>query len=214
MRVLLADDHELVRAGIRSLLVNLSGVEVVGEAGDGHRALELVHQFRPDIVLMDIMMPGLNGLEATARIVKDFPQTKVVILSMNATEEYVLQALRAGATGYLLKNISPSELELAVNAVAKGETYLTAAVSKHVIENYVRRVGTQTSSLDRLTPRQREVLQLIAEGHRTKEIAKRLTISVKTVEMHRTQIMEALDIHEIAGLVRYAIRMGIITPEA
>lgn len=213
MRVLLADDHELVRAGVRSLLVNLSGVEVVGEAGDGLRAVELAQQLKPDIVLMDIMMPGLNGLEATARIVKELPQTKVVILSMNATEEYVLQALRAGATGYLLKNISPPELELAVNAVAKGETYLTSAVSKHVIENYVRRVGPPTTSLERLTPRQREVLQLIAEGNRTKEIAKRLKISAKTVEMHRTQIMDALDIHDIAGLVRYAIRMGIITPE-
>src|SRR5947208_2943450 len=136
IRVLLADDHELVRAGIRSLLVNLHGVEVVGEAGDGHRALELAQQLRPDIVLMDIMMPGLNGLEATARVVKEFPQTRVVVLSMNATEEYVLQALRAGASGYLLKNISPSELGMAISAVAKGETYLTSAVSKHVIENY------------------------------------------------------------------------------
>lgn len=214
IRILLADDHDLIRAGIRSLLQNIAGVEVVAEAGDGLAALEMIGQHRPDIVLMDIMMPGLNGLATTARIAHEFPNVRVIILSMNATEEYVLQALRAGAAGYLLKNISPAELQLAIAAVAKGETYLTAAVSKHVIDSYVRRQSPQSSSLDRLKPRQREVLQLIAEGYRTKEIAKRLKLSAKTVEMHRTQLMESLDIHDIAGLVRYAIRMGIVAPDA
>lgn len=213
IRVLLADDHDLVRAGIRSLLQNLDGVEVVADAGDGHQALALIAQHRPDLVLLDIMMPGLNGLEVAARVTKEFPNTKVVMLSMNNTEEHVLQALKAGASGYLLKTITPSELALAVSAVARGETFLSSAVSKHVIENYVNRTGNKSTSLDRLTPRQREVLQLIAEGYRTKEIAKRLKLSVKTVEMHRTQMMEALDIHDIAGLVRYAIRMNIITPD-
>jgi len=164
--------------------------------------------------LMDIMMPELNGLDATARLAAMLPNVRTIILSMNTSEEYVLQALRAGAAGYLLKNISPSELEQAIRAAARGETYLSPAVSKHVIAGYLQRTGGGVlSSLERLSPRQRETLQLIAEGHTTKQIALKLNIGVKTVEMHRTQLMEALDIHDIAGLVRYAIRMGVITPD-
>lgn len=213
IRVLLVDDHQLVRAGVQALLRDLTGVEVIGEAGDGREALRLIDAHRPDVVLMDIMMPSMNGLEATARIVKDHPQTRVVILSVNAGEEYVLQALRAGASGYLLKNITPAELETAIRAVARGERYLTTAVSRHVIDAYLQRVGPESSSLDRLTPRQREVLQLVAEGATTKEIGRKLGVSVKTAEMHRSQLMDALGIHDVAGLVRYAIRMGVIDPE-
>jgi DNA-binding NarL/FixJ family response regulator len=213
IRVLLADDHHLVRAGIRSLLENLPGVEVVAGASDGREAMQLVAAHHPDIVLMDIMMPGMNGLEAASRIVRDFPETRVIMLSVNASEEYVLQSLRAGAAGYLLKNISPTELETAIRAVARGERYLTTAVSRHVIEAYLQRVGPEASSLDRLTPRQREVLQLVAEGATTKEIARKLGVSVKTAEMHRGQLMDALGIHDVAGLVRYAIRMGVIAPD-
>lgn len=214
IRILLADDHDLVRAGIRALLQGLDGIEVVAEASNGRQALALVEQLHPDVILMDIMMPELNGLDATAQVVARFPEVRVVVLSMNASEEYVLQALRAGAAGYLLKNISPAELERAVRAVARGESYLSPAISQHVIAAYLQRTGGGTSPLERLTPRQREILQLVAEGNTSKEIARKLALSVKTVETHRTQLMEALDIHDIAGLVRYAIRMGVVTPDA
>ena len=214
IRVLLADDHDLFRAGIRSLLQNVAGIEFVAEAGSGREALRLCQTQHPDVALMDIMMPDLNGLDAAARLAAISPSTRTIILSMNASEEYVLQALRCGAAGYLLKNISPRELEHAIREVARGETYLSPAVSKHVIAAYLQRVGgSEVSSLERLTPRQREVLQLVAEGNTTKVIARKLDLSVKTVEMHRSQLMEALDIHEIAVLVRYAIRMGVITPD-
>ncbi len=212
IRILLAEDHTLVRAGIRALLQNIEGVEVVAEAGDGREALRLTQQQHPDIVFMDIAMAGLNGLDATARLVREFPDVRVIMLSMHANEEYVLQALRAGAVGYLLKDAGTAELELAVRSVGRGETYLSPAVSKHVVADYVRRVGGETNTLERLTPRQREVLQLIAEGHTTHNIAKTLRISVKTVETHRAQLMERLDIHDIAGLVRYAIRVGLANP--
>jgi DNA-binding NarL/FixJ family response regulator len=214
IRVLLADDHDLFRAGIRSLMRAFADTEVVAEASNGREALQLCKTHKPDVALMDIMMDELNGLEATARIAAISPQTRTVILSMNANEEYVLQALRCGAAGYLLKNISPEELEQAVRAVARGETYLSSAISKHVIAAYLGRVGDEnTSVFEKLTSRQREVLQLIAEGHSTKEIARKLGVSVKTAEMHRSQMMTALDIHDVAGLVRYAIRMGLITPD-
>ena len=193
IRVLLADDHALFRAGIRSLMQTLDGIEIVAEASNGREALDLCKTHRPDVVLMDIMMPQLNGLDATARLAAISPQTRTIILSMNANEEYVLQALRCGAAGYLLKNISPSELEQAIRAVARGETYLSPAISKHVIAAYLERVGGEPiGPFERLTPRQREVLQLVAEGNTTKEIARKLDLSVKTVEMHRSQLMAAL----------------------
>lgn len=210
IRVLLADDHTLVRAGFRALFQSIDGVDVIAEASDGREALRLVAVHQPDIVLMDIAMSGLNGLEAAARLTQDFPHVRVIMLSMHANEEYVLQALRAGAMGYLLKDASVAELELAVKAVMRDETYLSPAVSKHVVE-YVQRIGGESSSLERLTGRQREILQLIAEGRTTQEIAQVLNISVKTVETHRAQLMERLDIHDVAGLVRYAIRMGVVT---
>jgi DNA-binding NarL/FixJ family response regulator len=220
-RVLLAEDHTLVRAGIRALLQNLTGIQVVAEASDGREALRLIKTYQPDVVLMDIAMAGLNGLEATARVTKEFPTVRVIMLSMHSNEEYVAQALRAGAAGYLLKDAVAAELELAVTAVARGKTYLSPAVSQHVIADYLRRAGggatggggeaPSTSAL--LTPRQRETLQLIAEGHSTKEIASILHLSVKTVETHRTQLMARLDVHDVAGLVRYAIRIGLVTPD-
>ena len=213
IRVLLADDHTLVRAGIRSLLENMEGIEVIAEASDGRDALRLVRAHRPDVVLMDIAMPGLNGLEAAARIAKKCPNVRVIILSMHVNEEYVLQALRAGAAGYMVKGADAAELEIAIRAVARGETYLSPMVSKHVVTDYIQRISGETSPLELLTPRQREVLQLIAEGYSTKKIARTLKISVKTVETHRMQLMERLDIHDIAGLVRYAIRIGLVKPD-
>jgi DNA-binding NarL/FixJ family response regulator len=214
IRVLLADNHTLVRAGLRALLQNIEGIQVVAEAGDGREALHLIAAHQPDLVLMDIAMPEMNGLEATAHVVKEFPQVRVIILSMHANEEYVLQALRTGAMGYVLKDAGIGELELAVRAIASGETYLSPAVSKHVVADYVRRVGSESSSLEQLTSRQREILQLITEGRTTKEIADLLYLSVKTVETHRMQLMKRLDIHDVAGLVRYAIRMGLVLPDA
>jgi len=214
VRLLLADDHALVRAGIRALVQNIRGVEVVGEALDGREALIMIKDLKPDIVLMDISMPGLNGLEAAARVAKETPRSKVIMLSAHAHEEYVCQALRAGASGYLLKDASTAELELAVTAVAKGETYLSPAVSRHVINDYMRRVSGEPGSLEILTPRQREILQLVAEGRTTKEIARTLHISSKTVETHRMQLMERPGIHDVAGLVRFAIRVGLVLPEA
>ena len=213
IRVLLADDHALVRAGLRKLLESLSGVAVVGEAGDGREALALVASKNPDLVLLDITMPGLNGLEAAERIGREHPGTRVILLSMHASEEHVLRALRAGAAGYLPKDAALGELELAINAVRKGETYLSPAVSRHV-SDYVRRTGAETEPRESLTPRQREILQLIAEGQSTKRIAGTLGVSVKTVETHRSQLMEKLDIHDVAGLVRYAIRIGLISPDS
>ena len=214
IRVLLADDHDLVRAGFRALLQGQTDFEVIAEASDGQEAVRLVGVHRPDVVLMDLMMPGLNGLEATARITKEFPEVRVLILSMNAGEEFVLPAIRAGARGYLVKNVKPAELEQAIRAAARGECYLSSAVSNHVVENYRRLAADGLNPLDRLTPRQREVLQLVAEGHTTKEIAKRLGIGAKSVESYRAQLMEALDIHDIASLTRFAIRMGLVSPES
>ncbi|HLJ92535.1 MAG TPA: response regulator transcription factor [Gemmataceae bacterium] len=213
IRVLLADDHALVRAGFRALLNTLPGIEVIAEAADGREALSLVKTHLPDVVLMDISMAGLNGLEAAVRITKEFPNVRVLILSAHADEDYVKQALRAGAAGYLIKDAGFSELELAVQAVARGETYLSPAISRHLVADFIRHAGQEPSPLELLTPRQREILQLIGEGHTTKEIARMLHVSPKTVETHRTQLMERLDIHDIAGLVRYAIRAGVLSAD-
>lgn len=210
IRVLLAEDHTLVRAGIRALLEQMEGVTVVAEASDGRTALDQIAACQPDVVLMDIAMAGLNGLEATRRLANEFPRVRVIILSVHAEKEYVRQALRAGAAGYLLKDAATVELELAIRAVARGETYLSPTVSKYVLDDYVQHLLAEPQPLDCLTPRQREILQLIAEGHSTREIARLLTLSVKTVETHRAQLMERLGVHDIAGLVRYAIRSGLV----
>ena len=212
LRILLADDHTLVRAGIRALLAQMPDIEVVGEVGDGREALALAKACGPDVLLMDIAMTGMSGLEAAAQVKKECPGVKVIILSMHANEEYVIQALRVGAVGYLLKDAASVELELALKAAVAGQTYLSPAISKQVIENYITRVGAIVPP-DPLTPRQREILQLVAEGRSTKEIAFALEISIKTVEAHRAQIMERLDIHDVPSLVKYAMRTGLIPPE-
>ncbi len=214
IRVLLAEDHWLVRASLKSLLEEFPGISVIAEAEDGRRAVELVGELRPELVLMDISMPGLNGLEATRRITKDYDFARVIVLSMHASEQHVVQALKAGASGYLLKGSSPSELELAISAVARGELFLSPAISKHVIDMFLNRNGAAASDpLEQLTPRQREILQLIAEGRSSKEIASVLDTSVKTIESHRASLMARLDIHDVAGLVRYAIRHGLVSAE-
>lgn len=214
IRVLLADDHKLFRAGIRALLRTVADVEIVAEAADGREALGLIADHHPDIVLMDIMMPGLNGLDAAARIVRTFPRTRVVILSMNADEDSVLKSIRAGAVGYLVKTADPAELELALRAIERGERFLSSAVSAHVLDACLNRVDKEQTSIERLTLRQREVLQLIAEGHTTKEIASKLAISTKTAEAYRADLMKALEIHDIASLTRYAIRTGLVSVES
>jgi DNA-binding NarL/FixJ family response regulator len=210
IRVLLADDHPIVRTGIKTILNDLAGVEVVAEAQDGREALQRIAQTRPDVVLMDIGMKHLNGLETTSRVTADFPGVRVLILSGHANEEYVWQALRAGAVGYLLKDAPPEEIEQALRAAVRGETYLTKAASGKTVADFIARGGTERSALELLTPRQREILQLLAEGRTAKEMARLLGISAKTVETHRAQLMERLDIHDVPGLVRFAIRVGLI----
>jgi DNA-binding NarL/FixJ family response regulator len=210
IRVVLVEDHALVRAGLRRLLDDLPGVEVIGTAVDGREALELIGETRPDVVLMDITMPGLSGLAALARVTADHPSVRVIMLSMHDNEEYVGQALKAGAAGYLLKDSDLAELDLAIRSVVRGGSYLTPAVSRHVIRDYTNRPGPDTDPFQRLTPRQTEIVQLIAEGHRNAEIAAILGMSTKTVETHRTQLMARLDVHDVTGLVRYAIRVGLV----
>lgn len=209
LRVILVDDHALLRAGVRSLLDDIEGVEVAGEAGDGREALLLIERLKPHVAVLDIRLPGMNGLELAERLAKGHPETRVLILSMHGDEEYVRQALHAGAAGYLLKDSSVTEFELALRAVSRGETYLSPAVSRLVVDDYLRHKAPAPG----LSPRQREVLQLIAEGHSTKEIAHRLGVSVKTAESHRFQIMARLGIHDVPGLVRYAIRIGLVGAE-
>jgi DNA-binding NarL/FixJ family response regulator len=211
IRVLIADDHQLFRAGVRAVLQGMAGVDVVAEAGDGREAVALAERHRPDVALLDIGMPGVNGLEAAARLAEECPGVRVVILSMHATEQYVSQALRVGAAGYLLKESSPAELEAAVRAVAGGESYLTPAVSRHLVAAYRQSPTGAAGAGDQLTPRQSEVLQLIGEGKTTKEIARALGIGVRTVETHRAQLMKRLDVYTVAGLVRCAARAGLVT---
>jgi DNA-binding NarL/FixJ family response regulator len=211
IRILLADDHALVRLGFRGLLRGLEGVEVVAEAGDGREAMRMIRGHRPDIALVDILMPGLNGLDLTARVAAECTDTRVIILSMYESEEYALRAVKAGAAGYLMKSASLAELEAALRAVRRGEIHFCPAVSRYITD-HLRRGGDAASPYDRLTPRQREVLQLIAEGHSTKAIARRLGVSTKTAEVHRSQLMGRLGVHNVAGVVHFAIQAGIVQP--
>src|SRR5258707_3754707 len=204
--VLLADDHVLVRAGIRTLLEKIPNVKVVAEAASGSEALEMVKTELPDLVLMDIAMADLNGLEALSRIAKDFPDVKVMILSAHANEEYVIRALRSGAAGYMLKDAAMAELELAVSSVRGGKIYLSPSISRTAIDSYLESMGDGVSPLEQLTSRQREILQLIGEGPNTKEIAVNLEFSIKTVESHRLHLMESLLFLDGPGLVRFAFR--------
>lgn len=215
IRVVLADDHPIVRAGIRAELERVPGVKVVGEAGDGRQALELVESLRPDVVFMDISMPGLNGLEAAGRIAKEFPQARIVILSRHDNEEYFWHALKAGACGYLLKKAAVAEIGSAVERVMGGEIYLSSEISGRLLKKLpAQQMAYSKSPLEQLTERQREILQLIAEGQTTKAIALILKVSPKTVEYHRAQLMDRLKIHDIPGLVRFALRSGIISQES
>jgi len=214
VRVIIADDHALFRAGIRSLLATFEDIEVVAEASDGHEAVSLARDLRPHVLLMDIGMPGLNGVEAAERITGAPSGTRVIILSMHTGEEYVLRAMRAGASGYLLKSTEPHELVHAVRQVSRGEIYLSPHVSRYIVQDYVRQAAPESDPLRRLTPRQREILQLMAEGNTTKAIATKLKVSAKTVETHRAQLMDRLEIHDVPGLVRFAIRHGLVTPES
>jgi len=214
VRVLLADDHTLVRAGIRALLEKMPEVEVVGEASDGREVLNLVKTLRPALVLMDITMPGLNGLEATARLAREFTEVRVIILSMHSNEEYYWRALKAGAAGYLLKKSATAELETALQRVAQGEIYLSREISARLLKKFPLHAMTgRKSPLEQLTDRQREVLQLIAEGQNTKEIGEILKVSPKTVEYHRMKLMNCLNMHDIPGLVRFALRTGLLPQE-
>jgi DNA-binding NarL/FixJ family response regulator len=210
IRVLLVDDHVLVRAALRRLIDDLHNIEVVGEAGDGREAIAEVGRHQPNLVLMDISMPRLDGIEATRIIRRDYPGVQVVMLSMHMHEDYVIQSLRAGATGYLHKASPSRELELAIESAVRGQLFLSPMVSKPVIEASLNQSRNGASALEQLTPRQREILQLIAEGKSTKEIAYGLQLSVKTVETHRAALMERLGIRDLAGLVVYAVRNRLV----
>jgi len=212
IRVLLIDDHALVRAGIRALIGQLEEVEVAGEAAGGREALRLIEELQPDIVLLDIAAPGMSGLEVLTESAKRFPQVRVIVLTVHEAGEYALGALRAGAAGYLPKSAASNELKEAIETVARGETYVSSDIARKTVLEHARE-SQDERSLENLTPRQREILTLIAEGNSTREIARRLKISVKTVESHRAQLMERLNIHEVAGLVLFAIRLGLIRVE-
>jgi DNA-binding NarL/FixJ family response regulator len=215
IRVILADDHTLVRAGIRALLEKLPEVEVLGEASNGREVLNLVKTLHPDVVLMDITMPGLNGLEAAARMAKESPEVRIIILSMHNNEEYYWRALKAGAAGYLLKKAATAELAIALRQVVHGEIYLSQEISTRLLKKFpLQGIADRKSPLEQLTGRQREILQLIAEGQNTKGIAEILKVSPKTVEYHRMKLMASLNLHDVPGLVRFALRVGLIPPES
>lgn len=208
-RILLADDHTIVRQGLRAILER-EGYEVVGEASDGREAISFAEKFKPDVAVLDISMPLLNGIDAAREITKQSPRTKTVLLTMYTEDHYVLESLRAGVTGYVLKMRAALALVQAIQAVMKGEIYLSPGISRAVVQAFLSKTDIPE---DPLTTREREVLQLVAEGKTTKEIAVQLGISAKTADSHRTNIMDKLDIHDTAGLVRYAIKRGIIRTE-
>lgn len=212
IRTLIADDHALVRAGIRALVEKITGIIVVAEAGKGSEAIELINDLTPDLVLLDITMPDGSGFDVLHHLKKNFPDIRVIVLTVHEAGEYAIRALREGAAGFLPKSAASTELEQAINTVMRGETYISPETSRKTLLEY----GKGTSKRDQLanlSPRQREVLRMIAEGRTTKQIAQLLEISVKTVETHRSQLMERLDIHDVAGLVRYAISVGLINVE-
>ena len=210
LRILLADDHKIVRDGLRNLLEKDPDILVVGEAEDGREALQLARKLSPDVVVMDIAMPELNGIEATRQILAEVRKVKVVALSMHSDKRYVSEMLKAGAAGYLLKDCAFEELITAIRTIAKGKIYLSPGIAGVVLEDYIKQGSTTDSSVfSILSDREREVLQLMAEGRSTKDVAAHLNVSIKTVETHRTHIMTKLDIHSIAELTKYAIREGL-----
>jgi len=208
--ILLVEDHTIVRQGLRMILDQNPSIEVIAEAVNGRDAIRMAEKYRPDIILMDFSMPDLNGLEATRQLVRLNSEVKVIILTRHGNQEYVDRLLRAGASGYLIKNSAADELILAIQAVYRGSKYLDPTIASGVIDGYLKPKHHQNGDMKKLTPRQREVLQLIAEGHPNRDIASKLHISVKTVENHRANIMKALDLSTTADLIQYAIRTGVI----
>ena len=213
-KVVLADDHAILRDGLRMVLESQPGIAVVGEAEDGRQALELVEHLHPDVVVMDIAMPNLNGLEATRQIKRRYPAVKVVILTMHENRQYLTQIVKVGASGCVLKRSAGTELVTAVRAAVRGESYFSPAIAGMMLEDYrVRLTRDEEDEDEQLTEREREVLQLVAEGRTNQEIADQLTLSIKTVQTHRAHIMEKLDVHDRTDLVKYAMRKGMIPPE-
>ena len=222
IRVLLADDHDILRQGLKMLLGLQRDIEVVGEARTGREAVDLTHDLHPDVVVMDITMPDIDGLEACRRIRHEAPHTQVLMLTMHESEEYFLQALRQGAAGYLVKKAAPTELHMAIQAVARGDAFLYPGLAKALIRTYVAQQEESPAppknppagqELRLLSPREMEVLKLVAEGRTNQEIADQLFISIKTVQAHRANVMEKLGLHNITHLVRFAIYAGLIPPE-
>ncbi len=216
IRVLIADDHAIVRAGVRLLLESQSDMEVVGEAVDGRGAVEMVRDLEPGLVLMDVAMPNMNGLEATQLIKDRYPGVQVLALTMHEDERYFFRILQAGASGYVVKGASPADLLAAVRAVAQGQAYLYPSVAKQLLDDYLKRVeaGEEKDSYDGLSEREREVLRLIAEGRTSRSMADQLVLSVNTVERHRANIMGKLNLHSRAELIKYAIRKGLISVDS
>jgi two-component system response regulator NreC len=214
-RIVIAEDHTILREGLRSLLSSNPGFEIVGEAGDGREAIRCAEKFKPDLILTDLSMPRMNGMEAIKEIKRESPATKVLVLTVHKAEEYILATFRAGADGYILKDSTHSELMMAVKKVLTGKRYISPEISDKVIEGYLEGKKTLKSrtSWETLTQREREILKLIAEGYRNKEIANDLCISVKTVEKHRANLMEKLDLHNVQALTTFAIERGLVSRE-
>jgi DNA-binding NarL/FixJ family response regulator len=212
-RIVIAEDHTILREGLCALLSSQEDLQVVGEAGDGREAIRLIESLTPDLILMDLSMPKMNGVEASREIRKRIPQTKILALTVHKTEEFILEVLQAGADGYIPKDASSNELMMAIRSVLMGKRYLCPSVSKVVIEGYLesRRTAEASTPWDTLTKREREILKLIAEGHKNKEVADYLYISVKTVEKHRANLMKKLDLHSAAALTAYAMERGLVT---
>jgi len=210
-KIIIADDHKIVREGLRTLLEKLSGFKVVGEACDGVQSLEKANELQPHLIIMDISMPVLNGIEATRQILQKVPSTRIIALSMHADRRFVLEALKAGVKGYLLKDSAFEELQTAIKTVLNNQVFLSSSITDLVVREFIQQseVGVAKSAYVILSPREREILQLFAEGHSTKEIANHLRISIKTVETHRKQVMDKLNLHSIAELTKYAIREGL-----
>jgi DNA-binding NarL/FixJ family response regulator len=216
IRVLIADDHKIMLAGLRSLLEKQTDIEVVGEADNGRKAVQMAQEKKPDVIVMDVSMPDLNGIEATKQIIESLPETRVIALSMHSDKRFVMGMLRAGASGYLLKDCASQELANAIDQVAGGKKYLSPEITGVVIDDFLMGGGSSeevATAASQLSPREREVLQLIAEGWSTKQIASHLYVSIKTIETHRRQIMKKLDLHSIADLTKYAIREGLTSIE-
>lgn len=215
IKIILADDHQITRQGLRSLLEKNDDMEVIAEADNGRIAVDLANAKKPDVVIMDVSMPDLNGVEASRQIIQQNPDIKIIALSMHSDTLFVSEMLKSGACGYLLKDCAFEELEQAIRTVIEGKAYLSPAISGVVVEDYLHRLGrSEVSTSGILTDREREVLQLLAEGQSTKQIALKLHISAKTVETHRRQIMNKLDMHTVAELTKYAIRKGLTTLES